>query len=121
MLALPADARGCGEGLFHQRGSIDKDFHVGIDLISDTTRELFEAAFEDVVVILAACIDGQCRVVRPSQSVEWVCLGGVVRCDHDDGAGIRPQRLRVAAALMMCCHPIHVAMAVKRNEVVEAR
>ena len=57
MLALPAEARLGRKRFFHQRRGIDEDFHVSAALLNEGARELFQAFFQDVVIVLTARID----------------------------------------------------------------
>ena len=57
VLALPADAGGRGERLFHHRRGVDEDLDLAAGRVDQPAANRFEPRFDHVVIIVAAGID----------------------------------------------------------------
>src|SRR5260370_37465344 len=53
VLALPAEARGGGERLFHHGGGVDEHFGFGAGWLDERARDSLELWFDDLLVIIA--------------------------------------------------------------------
>ena len=80
VLALPADAGGFGERLFHDRRGVDEDLHVAAGPGDDAAGDLLQPALDDVVIVAVLRIDGDraavalcrgCRADRGPARNSW--------------------------------------------------
>ncbi len=116
MLALPAESRLCRERLLHERCRIDENFHLGTAARCKPGRKQFQLSLDDVVIVAAQGIErDHSGVARRSRAMGSRSCA-VIHGEHDGAAGLRPQRLRVGAALHRGGKPVHVALASIRNE-----
>ena len=67
VLALPADAGGRGERLFHQRRGIDEHLDVGAGPRRKAGGDLLQLALDQVVIVAVAGIDRDRRPVLAGQ------------------------------------------------------
>ncbi len=85
----------------------------------DELRQGLEHAFEDVVVVAVAGIDGDGGSVGAGERGERVGIGGVGEAEGDDAAGLGPEGLRVGALVGSVGEPAHVAVFAGGQEVLE--
>ena len=69
MLALPAQTAAGGERLFHDRGRIDEYFHVAAGVGRQPARQLLQARFDQVVIVIALGVDRDRRAVALSSGL----------------------------------------------------
>ena len=58
VLALPAKTGGGGERLFHDRGGVDEDFHLGARQPLQPSGDGFQAALDELVIVAVLRVDG---------------------------------------------------------------
>ena len=116
MLALPADSRTPGNGLFHHRCRIDKDFNATVPAFARPATQPLETFFEDVVIILSSGIDADIASIR-RQGGE--VSGTIIHADHDNGFDIIHQGGGVGASFRRIGHPAHVAVQAFRNIMIK--
>src|SRR4030088_2890659 len=98
MLALPTDAGLLGKRLLHHGRSIDEYLHVAAAMFHEPARDRFQPRLDDLVIVVAARIDGNRAAVALLKDREWVVLiGSVIEPEHDDGSNLAPQDERIAA------------------------
>jgi hypothetical protein len=120
VLALPADAGGGGERLLHDRRGVDEDLDLFGGLGGEPAGDRLEPLLDEIVVVSAAGIDRDGRLVRTSEQGQRIVFGSVVEAKHDHRARLRPQRPRVAAAFRVRREPVHGAVEAAFEEAVEA-
>ena len=79
----------------------------------------FSRFLSDVVIVAAARIDRDRAALAASARRQRIVLGRVIEAEHDDGARLGPQRLRVAAPLGGAGEPAHVAVIAAGEELGE--
>jgi hypothetical protein len=57
VFALPSKATLSGEGLFHNRGGIDKYFNLAACAGDQPARQFFQACLDDIVIVISPGID----------------------------------------------------------------
>ena len=119
VLALPAQPGALGKRLFHDRRGIDKQLERARPALLDPMRERLQPALQSVVIIAAARIDRNDAAVGPLRKRQRVVLGCIIDAKHDDCAGFRPQRPRIAAPRRGAGEPAHVAVIAARYEIAE--
>ena len=120
VLALPTEAGLLGERLFHQRGSVDEDFHIRAGECGDLAGELFEAGLDEVVRVPPPRVYGDVADLALDEGVEGVVVRTVIHRDDEGRAGLRPHRGRRAAAGERVFQPAHLAMAPLGDKVRKA-
>jgi hypothetical protein len=121
MLSLPAESGGGGERLFHHRCGVDKNFHVAAGAIDEPASDLFQTGFDQVVVIVAARIDRNGAAAWLLENGKRIAIRSVIDAEHQDGAHLRPQHLRVAAPIGVGRHPRHIAVSASLEKVPQPR
>ncbi len=121
VLALPTHARRLGQRLFQDRRGVDEDLHLRREFGGDETRQPFQFFLEHVVIIGALGIGGNRAESFFRQHRERIAIGGVIRSEHDNAFGLRPQCLRIGAALCVARHPLHRAVTALLKEIFQAR
>ena len=99
-------------GIFGQAFSMKQD---------ELSREQFQPAFHQVVIVAAACVDGDRAAFVPALQGAGIVLRPVVHAHHYDGAHVRPEHAGVGATLGRIGHPVHAAVAPRREPVGEPR
>ena len=109
----------CASG-FSMTGAVStKSFKAPGHCPSIQCASAFSRRFKRVVVVAAARIDRDGAAIGRLQRRQRIVLGGVIDAEHDDGAGLGPQRLRVAAPLGGAGEPAHVAVIAAGDELGE--
>ena len=111
VLALPAQPRRFGERLLHDGGGIDEHLDVAAGLFDQPAAEIFQPRLDHLVIIVALGIDRDGAARALLQDRERIAARAVIDAEHDDRAHFRPHRARIAAAVGLGRHPIHVAMS----------
>ncbi|EGE58995.1 hypothetical protein RHECNPAF_2530074 [Rhizobium etli CNPAF512] len=120
VFALPAEAGGRRQGLFHDRRGIDEHFHVGAGTCGKTGGDLLQPALDDVVIIAVAGIDRYRRSIGFGEDAARIFLRGVIEAEDDHGSHLAPERQGIAAPIARLRHPLHRAMAPGIDELAEA-
>ena len=110
MLALPADAGGLSEGLFHQRRGIDEDLDLGAGASGQKPRQVLELALDDVVIVAVAGIDRDIAGFARLEPRHRILVRPVIHPDHDKALRLRPKTLGCLAAIPRRFHPVHIAV-----------
>jgi len=79
-------------------------------LLDQPAAELLQPRLDHLVVIVALGIDRDGAARASFQDRERIAARAVIDAEHDDRAHLRPHRARIAAAVGLGRHPIHVAM-----------
>ena len=111
VLALPAEARGFRERLLHHRRSVDEHLDVAAGLFDQPAAEILQPRLDHLVVVVALGIDRDGAARALFQDRQRIAVRAVIDAEHDDRAHVRPHRARIAAAVGLGRHPIHVAVA----------
>ncbi len=115
VLALPTEARGLRQRLLHHRRGVDEHFDLAAGCSRQPRSQLLEPAFQHVVIVAMAGIDGDGAVARLGGGGEGIAVGRIIDADHHAGAGFGPKRARAGAAWVL--HPRHVAVTAQREPV----
>ena len=116
VFALPTEAGGLGQRLFHHRCCIDKHLHLAgcFAIFSCFThqflRQLLQLSFDDIVVIAATGINRDRATVFERECGEGVAVRPVIHAKHDNRAHLRPQGLWRGALVFAVAHPLHRRM-----------
>ena len=110
VLALPADAGGGGQRLFHHRGGVDEHLHVAARLGDEPARQALEALLDDVVIVVALGIDRDRAAIAGAEHGQGIAVRAVIHPEHDDGPHLRPHHPGIAAPFGTRGHPFHVAV-----------
>jgi hypothetical protein len=81
--------------------------------------ELLQLAFDNVVIVAPGGIGGDEAALLLLQQCDGIISGGVALADEDRAPRLRPQRLRMLAAVLR--HPVHVAVAAFAEKFLQAR
>ena len=121
VLALPAEAGGFGQRLFHNRCRIDEDFQIlARGAGGETAGDALELAFDNVVIIAVLCIDGNRGLILVLEDCQRIAVRSVIHGKHDDRTHLRPQVVRTGAAFFRFLHPVHAGVASERQIVAQA-
>ena len=121
VLALPAETGLRGQRLFHHRGGVDKHFHLAAGVSHQPARQLFQAGFDQFVIVIAFGVGRDGGAVLLRQDRQWIVARSVVHAEHDHRAHFGPQRARRAAPFGAGFHPHHVAVQAFGKELFEPR
>ena len=110
VLALPAQPCRFGERLLHHGGGIDEHLDVAAGLFDQPAAKLLQPRLDHLVVIVALGIDRDGAARALFQDRERIAARAVIDAEQHDRAHLRPHRARIAAAVGLGRHPIHVAM-----------
>ena len=119
VLALPAETGAGSERLFHHGGGIDEHLHVAAGVRDEPARDRLQLTLDDLVIVVALRIDRDRAAVARRQDRERIAVRPVVQPEHDDGARIRPQHIRIGAPRGRRREPVHVAMLAFGDEALE--
>ena len=119
VLALPAEAGARSKRLFHHGGGIDEHLHVAAGVRDEPARDRLQLRLDDLVVVVALRVDRDRAAVARRQDRERIAVGPVVQPEHDDGARVRPQHIRIGAPRGRRREPVHVAMLAFGDEALE--
>ena len=110
VLALPAEAGRLCQRLLHHRRGIDEDFDVAAGVLDQPASKRLQPRLDHIVVVVALRIDRDGAAQALLQDRERIVLRTVIDAEHDDRARVFPQCARIAAAVGVSRHPIHVAV-----------
>ncbi len=112
MLALPANARGLRQRLFHHRRRVHEHLHFA--RLSGTRDDVLSKrllhALHHLVVVAISGIDRDVAAITLLQRGERIVIRCVGQSKRDDGPRLRPERARVAPLLGAFSQPAHVAV-----------
>src|SRR5262249_61395105 len=85
---------------------------VAAGLRDQPTGERLEARLDDVVIVAGLRVNRNRPALAPLQDRQRIAIRAmaVVEAEHDDGAYLRPERVRALEPRGGRFHPIHVAM-----------
>ena len=75
VLALPAEARGIRQRLFHHGGSVDEHFHVAAGIRDHPARQRLEPALDHLVIVVALRIGRDRAAVALLQNLQRISSG----------------------------------------------
>ncbi len=78
VLALPAEAGGFGQRLFHHRRGVDEHLDVGAAARGELAGDFLQPALDDVVVVAVVRIDRDRAAIRSAENVERIVIRPVV-------------------------------------------
>src|SRR5690606_1505595 len=117
VLALPAQARPLSQRLLHQGGGVDEDLDLLTQPRGDLTGQDLQPSLDDLVIVVAARIDGDVARRRLLKLWPGVFVRTVVHAQDDGRLGAVPHGGGVGAALQRRLHPAHVAVAARIDEI----
>ena len=120
MLALPAEARGGGERLFHDGGGVDEDFDFLAGGVGEPAGDLLEPRFDEIVIIAVAGVDGDIARAFIVEARHRIIVRPVIHGQHDNAFDVGPERAGPRAAAFGFFHPNHIAVAALGQPLREA-
>ena len=115
VLALPAKARRLRQRLLHDRRGIDEHLDLGrVEALiagggRELSRELLQAAFDDLVIIAVAGVDRDVARAFVGESRQRIAGRRVIRPEHHDADRLRPEFAGIGAARLSRGKPVHVS------------
>ena len=120
MLALPAEAGGFGQRLFHHRRGVDKDFYLAFRLTDQPAGGALKRALDDIMIVLALRIDRYPAVIGHAFQGKRILGGRVAHSQHDHRLHIGPQSGRISALIGPVGHPDHITLAAFAQPLLQA-
>lgn len=124
MLANPAQSGFFGQGLFHHRGAVDKGaITERTDLIGNAIGQLLQPPAHQLVVIAAQGITRDIALVGMIQQLFDIqrLLRQVIQAHADDTQGLGHQLFGTTAFFAMLRHPLHLAMELSGQPLLQFR
>ena len=119
MLALPAEASGFCQRLFHDRRGIDKYLYLARRLFDQPAGGPLEGALDDIMIILALSIDRNPAVIGNAFQREGIRPGSIAHSQHNDRPDIRPQMRGIGPFVRPVLHPDHIAVTAIRQPLLQ--
>src|SRR5260221_5730144 len=110
MLALPADAGGLGQRLFHDWRRVDKDLDGAAVALAHPAAEHLELLLDDIVVVAVARIDGDVAFPRRHAGMLRGFQGAVIEAEDHDPARLGPECRGIGPAVGLVAKPTHIAV-----------
>jgi hypothetical protein len=121
VLALPAETRARRERLLHHGRRIDEHLHVAAGIRHKPARDCLQLRLDELVIVVALRVDRDRAALALLKDRERIAVRPVIQAQHDDGARVRPEHMRVRAPRCRAGEPCHVAMRATRDKFLEPR